>query len=157
MIWQRLYRKKYKVTGTTTVEKRHNKIINVVSHPLRVTLYIFDLNSFQNRLKEVRSKISILLETAGGILFSLEGFQKMPFTIKTLRRVIYIPLEGFRYLSSGFIIPLDRYLNPPVDCTSPCVKFQIEKSDFSNPSSKNEISPVVSSRIEILLRTSFFG
>ena len=68
--------------------------------------------------------------------------------------MIYIPLEGFRYLSSRFIIPLDRHLNPPVDCTSPCVKFQIEKSDFSNPSSKNEIPPVVSSRIEILLRTS---
>ena len=34
------------------------------------------------RLKEVRSKISILLETTGGILFSLEGFQKMLFTIK---------------------------------------------------------------------------
>ena len=33
------------------------------------------------RLKEVRSKISILLETTGGILFSLEGFQKMLFTI----------------------------------------------------------------------------
>jgi len=32
-------------------------------------------------LKEVRSKISILLETTGGILFSLEGFQKMLFTI----------------------------------------------------------------------------
>ena len=36
-----------------------------------------------SRLKEVRSKISILLETTGGILFSLEeGFQKIPFTIK---------------------------------------------------------------------------
>ena len=34
------------------------------------------------RLKEVRSKISILLKTTGGILFSLEGFQKMLFTIK---------------------------------------------------------------------------
>ena len=33
----------------------------------------------QNRLKEVRSKISIRLETTGGILFSLEGFQKMLF------------------------------------------------------------------------------
>ena len=30
-------------------------------------------------LKEVRSKISILLETTGGILFSLEGFEKMLF------------------------------------------------------------------------------
>ena len=35
-----------------------------------------------SRLKEVRSKISILLETTGGILFSLEEFQKMLFTIK---------------------------------------------------------------------------
>ena len=33
-------------------------------------------------LKEVRSKISILLETTAGILFSLEGFQKMPFAIE---------------------------------------------------------------------------
>ena len=33
------------------------------------------------RLKEVRRKISILLETTGGILFSLEGFQKLLFTI----------------------------------------------------------------------------
>ena len=33
------------------------------------------------RLKEVRSKISILLETTGGILFSLEGFQRLLFTI----------------------------------------------------------------------------
>ena len=32
-------------------------------------------------LKEVRSKISILLESTGGILFSLEGFEKMLFTI----------------------------------------------------------------------------
>ena len=33
-------------------------------------------------LKEVRSKISILLETTGEILFSLEGFKKLLFTIK---------------------------------------------------------------------------
>ena len=64
------------------------------------------------RLKEVRSKISILLETTGGILFSLEGFQKMPFTIKTLRRVIYIPLEGFRCPSWGVIIPLEGFSYP---------------------------------------------
>ena len=64
------------------------------------------------RLKEVRSKISILLETTGGILFSLEGFQKMLFTIKTLRRVIYIPLEGFRCPSWGVIIPLEGFSYP---------------------------------------------
>ena len=55
------------------------------------------------RLKEVRSKISILLETTGGILFSVEGFQKMLFTIFT------IPLEGFRYPSWGVIIPLEGF------------------------------------------------
>ena len=41
-----------------------------------------------------------------------------------------------------------------MDCKSPRVKFQSEKSDFSNPSSKNEITQVVSSRIETLLRIS---
>ena len=30
---------------------------------------------------------------------------------------------------------------PSVNCKSPCVKFQIVKSDFSNPSSENEIPP----------------
>jgi len=60
MIWQRLYRKKHKVTGTTTVEKRHNKILNVVSHPLRVTLYIFDLNSSQTIVFEPLSCFSKL-------------------------------------------------------------------------------------------------
>ena len=32
-------------------------------------------------IKEVRSKISILLETTGGIVFLLEVFEKMLFTI----------------------------------------------------------------------------
>ena len=36
----------------------------------------------------------------------------------------------------------------------PCVKFQIEKSDLSNPSSENKIPLVVSTGIEILLQTS---
>ena len=56
-------------------------------------------------------------------------------------------LDGYLNPSSGIIHHLERYLNP-------CIKFQIEKSDFSNPSSENEIPPVVSSGIEILLRTS---
>ena len=51
---------------------------------------------------EVRSKILTPLETTGGKTFSLEGFEKKCFLkFKTLRRVIYIPLEGFRYLSRG--------------------------------------------------------
>ena len=84
-----------------------------------------------------------------GFIIPLEGF-------RYLSRGFIIPLEGFRYLSRGFIIPLEgfRYLsrtdlNPPVDCKSLFVRFHIEKSDFSNPSSENEISPLVSSIIEI--------
>ena len=41
-----------------------------------------------------------------------------------------------------------------MDCKSLCVKSQIEQSGFSNPSNENEIPPVVSNRIDILLRTS---
>ena len=61
---------------------------------------------------EVRSKILTSLETTGGNSFSLEGFQKMLFTIKTLRRVIYISLEGFRCPSWGVIIPLEGFSYP---------------------------------------------
>ena len=44
-------------------------------------------------LKEVRIKISILLETTGGISFSLErGLKSQYFQFETLRRVIYDPL-----------------------------------------------------------------
>ena len=41
-----------------------------------------------------------------------------------------------------------------MECKSPCVKFWIVKSIFSNPSSKKEFPPVVSSGVKILLRTS---
>jgi len=58
---------------------------------------------FKNWVTEVRSKSSTPLETTGGNSFSLEGFEKCFLQFKTLRRVIYIPLEGFRYLSKGFI------------------------------------------------------
>ena len=47
-------------------------------------------------LKEVRSKISILLETTGGILFSLEGFEKCFLQSKTLRRVILHSTGGIQ-------------------------------------------------------------
>ena len=44
------------------------------------TLYVSVLSSFTIfRLKEVRSKILILLETTGGISFSLEGVWKVTF------------------------------------------------------------------------------
>ena len=51
-------------------------------------------------LKEVRSKILILLETTGGILFSLEGFQKMPFTIKNFTQA---DLHSTREIPMAFL------------------------------------------------------
>ena len=55
-------------------------------------------------LKEVRSKISILLETTGGILFLLEGFQKMLFTQGNLHSTggIQMSFQGV-YNSTGGI------------------------------------------------------
>ena len=68
-------------------------------------------NCLKIGVTEVRSKILTPLETTGGNSFSQEGFEKMFF--KTLRRVNYIPLKGFRYLSWGYKIPLEgfRYLS----------------------------------------------
>ena len=62
---------------------------------------------------EVRSKILTPLETIGGNSFSLKGFEKKYFLqFKTLRKVISIPLEGFRYPSYGFMIPLEGFRYP---------------------------------------------
>jgi len=89
------------------------------------------------RLKEVRSKISILLETTGGILFSLEGFQKILFTIQNFTQGdlhstggiqmsflggynstggiqisflgVYNSTGGIQISIQGFIIPLEGF------------------------------------------------
>ena len=108
------------------------------------------------------------LETTGENSFSLEGFEKMLFQFKILRRVIYIPLEGFRcpswgviiplegfrYPSCGFIIPLEGFSYPSKGFIIPLRKILNWKSIFSNPSSEKEFPPVVSSGVKILLRTS---
>ena len=46
-----------------------------------------------------------------GIYFHWRGLKKCFLQFKTLRRVIHIPLEGFRYISWGFIIPLEGFRN----------------------------------------------
>ena len=48
---------------------------------------------------EVRIKILTPLETTGGHFFHWRGLKKCFLQFKTLRGVIYIPLEGFRYPS----------------------------------------------------------
>ena len=44
-----------------------------------------------------------------GFYFHWRGFKKCFLQFKTLRRVIYIPLEGFRYPSWGVKIPLEGF------------------------------------------------
>ena len=46
-----------------------------------------------------------------GIHFHWRGLKKCFLQFKTLRRVICIPLEGFRYLSRRIIIPLEGFRN----------------------------------------------
>ena len=71
-----------------------------------------ELGSSHFRLKEVRSKISILLETSGGILFSLEGFRYPSWGIIN-------PQEGYLNPSSGIINPQEGYLNPSSGIINP--------------------------------------
>ena len=47
-----------------------------------------------------------------GFYFHWRGFKKCLLQLKTLRRVIYIPLEGFRCPSWGVIIPLEGLSYP---------------------------------------------
>ena len=62
-----------------------------------------------HRVTEVSIKILTPLE---GTYFHWRGSKRCFLQFKTLRRVIYIPLEGFRYLSRGFINPLEGFRYP---------------------------------------------
>ena len=57
----------------------------------------------------------------------------MPFTIKTLRRVIYIPLEGFRCPSQGFIISLEGFRYPSQGFIIPLEGFRYPSWGFIIP------------------------
>ena len=76
-----------------------------------------------------------------GFYFHWRGFKKCFLQLKTLRRVIYIPLEGFRCPSQGFIIPLEgfRYLSqgfiiPLEGFRYPSWGFKIPLEGFRCPS-----------------------
>ena len=98
-------------------------------------------------LKDVCSKILILLETTIGILFSLEGFQKCLLQLKlysgwftfhwrdsdVLPGGFIIPLEGFRYLSYEFIISLEGYWYPYRGFTIPLEGFRYLSRGFIIP------------------------
>ena len=58
------------------------KTINSNAYVNRCTLFLEMIPFF--RVTEVRSKILTPLETTGGNSFSLEGFEKMLFTIQNL-------------------------------------------------------------------------
>jgi len=79
--------------------------------PVRYTLY-FDSKKFVVRF---------LLETTGGISFSLEGFEKSLFSNWNFTHGDFQSTGGFRYLSTGFIIPLERYMNPSSGIKKPWI------------------------------------
>ena len=57
-------------------------------------------------------KFSLHWRPPEGIHFHFRGLKKFFLQFETLRRVIYIPLWGFSYLSWGFIIPLEGFRYP---------------------------------------------
>ena len=65
------------------------------------------------------------LEITGGNSFSLEGFVGCFLQFKTLCRVIYITLEGFRYLSKGFIALQIKgfHIGNRVDCITSAQRY----------------------------------
>ena len=65
-----------------------------------------------------------------GIHFHWRGLKKCFLQFKTLRRVIYIPLEGFRYLSRGFIIPLEGFRNLSKGFVIPLERFSYPSYGF---------------------------
>ena len=102
----------------------------------------------QEGVTEVRSMNFTPLETTGGNSFSLEGFKKCFLQFKTLRRVIYIPLERLRCPSWGVIIPLEGFSYPSWGFIIPLEGFSYPSWGFINPlkgfsySSKGFIIPL---------------
>jgi len=75
----------------------------------------------------------------------LRGWKKCFSQFKTLRRVIYIPVEGFRYLSRGFLlgvcnstggiqISFQEFIIPLVRFSNPYWWLKIPLEGFRNPS-----------------------
>ena len=105
-------------------------------------------------LKDVCSKILILLETTVGILFSLEGFQKCLLQLKlyagwftfhwrdsdVLPGGFIIPLEGIRYPSWGFIITLEGFRYPSWGFITPLEGFRYPSKGFYNSTGGIQIS-----------------
>ena len=101
-----------------------------------IVLFLFSANTFSAKCQfnkcNMNSKISILLETNGGFYFHWRGLKKCFLQFKTLRRVIYIPLEGFRYLSWGFIYPLEGLRYPSCGFIIPLEGFRYLSRGFIN-------------------------
>ena len=72
------------------------------------------------------------LRPLGGFYFHWRGLKKCFLQFKTLRRVIYIPLEGFRYLSWGFIYPLEGLRYPSCGFIIPLEGFRYLSRGFIN-------------------------
>ena len=68
-----------------------------------------------------------------GILFHWRGLKKRFLQFKTLRRVIYISLEGFRCTSWGVIIPLEGFSYPSKEFIIPLEGFRYLSWGFIIP------------------------
>jgi len=80
------------------------KFISLIKHFAHIYIYI------ESRKFVVRFRF--YWRPPEGFYFHWRGLKKCFLQFKTLRRVIYIPLEGFSYLSRGVIIPLEGFRNP---------------------------------------------
>ena len=127
----------------------HMKIIKIIALKTNIS------DNFQSHLK-VRSKILLHWRPPEGFHFHWRGLKNRDLQFKTLRKFIYIPLEGLRYLfrfffnstggiqifstggsqislqrvynSTGIINHLDGYLNSSSGNINPL-------DDYLNPSS----------------------
>ena len=95
----------------------HMKIIKIIALKTNIS------DNFQSHLK-VRSKILLHWRPPEGFHFHWRGLKNRDLQFKTLRRVIYFPLEGLRYLSRGFLTPLDGFRYPSKGFITPLEGFR---------------------------------
>ena len=75
---------------------------------LQVKFRIINLNRLLFDSKKFVVRFQFYWRPPEGFHFYWSGLKSHFFQFETLRMVFYNPLEGFRYLSRGYIIPMKR-------------------------------------------------
>ena len=94
--------------------------------------FLYILRSF-NELQKFVVRFWLHWRPPEGIHFHWRGLNKCCLQFKTLCRVIYIPLEGFRYPFYGFIIPLEGFRYLSRGCINPLEGFRYPSYGFIIP------------------------